>query len=40
MVLDIIGKMKEIYFWDDELYDNQEIEESDKGRIPQIPGCD
>jgi hypothetical protein len=31
--------MKEIYFWDDELYDDQEIEESDKGRIPQIPGC-
>ena len=32
--------MKEIYFWNDILDDNQEIEESDKGRIPQIPGCD
>lgn len=39
MVLDITGKMKEIYFWDDKLYDDQEIEESDEGRIPRIPGC-
>ena len=39
MDLDIIFKMKEIYFWDDELYDDQEIEESDKRGIPQIPGC-
>lgn len=35
----MITKMKEIYFWDDKLYDDQEIEKSDEGRIPQIPGC-
>jgi hypothetical protein len=32
--------MKEIYFWNDELYDDQGIEESNERRIPQIPGCD
>ena len=32
--------MKEIYFWDDTLYGDQEIEELDKRGIPQIPGCD